>query len=68
MGRNAINFDYIGGAITAIFQTMTLEGWADIMYGLQDTLSGWVWLYFVVLIVLGPWLALNLFLVVISTQ
>ena len=35
---------------------------------IQDTLSGWVWVYFVALIILGPWLALNLFLVVISTQ
>jgi len=34
----------------------------------QDTLSGWVWPYFVLLIVLGPWLAINLFLVVISNQ
>ena len=68
LGRNAITFDHIGGAITGIFQTMTQEGWADIMYALQDTLTGWAWVYFIVLIVLGPWLALNLFLVVISTQ
>jgi hypothetical protein len=68
LGRGAINFDYIGGAVTTIFQTMTQEGWADIMYALQDTLSGWVWVYFVALIIIGPWLALNLFLVVISTQ
>jgi hypothetical protein len=31
-------------------------------------LGGWSFFYFVILIVLGPWLAVNLFLVVISTQ
>ena len=67
-GRGAINFDYIGAAVTSIFQTMTQEGWADIMYALMDTISGWVWVYFIMLIIIGPWLALNLFLVVISTQ
>ncbi|MGB1601948.1 MAG: ion transporter, partial [Promethearchaeia archaeon] len=70
-GRGAINFDYIGGAVTTIFQTMTQEGWADIMYELSDTdhqLGGHVWVYFVILIVIGPWLAVNLFMVVISVQ
>ena len=67
-GRGVINFDSIGHAMVSIFQTMTCEGWADIMYGVQDTLTGWVWIYFMMLIVIGPWLALNLFLVVISTQ
>jgi uncharacterized membrane protein len=36
----------------------------------QDTsnLGVWSFFYFVMLIILGPWLAVNLFLVVISTQ
>jgi len=32
---------------------MTLEGWVDIMYYLQDAYSSWVWVYFVALIVVS---------------
>ena len=34
-------------------QAMTLEGWVDIMYYLQDAYSSWVWVYFVALIVVS---------------
>ena len=32
-------------------QVITLEGWSDIMYFVQDAHSFWNWIYFVVLIV-----------------
>jgi len=38
------------------------------MYAAQEAISGWVWLYFFALITIGPWLVLNLFLVVISAH
>eukprot|EP00960_Hanusia_phi_P032705 750013-Hanusia_phi.AAC.1 len=67
-GRGAINFDSIGGAITTIFQVMTLEGWTDICYQIQDTVGFWNFLYFVLLVSLGPFFAVQLFLVVIAMR
>lgn len=64
----AISFDNTGIAFIAIFQSITLEGWADIMYYLQDAYSNWVWVYFVTLIVLGSYFLTNLCLVVVATQ
>jgi len=34
-------------------QVITLEGWSDIMYFVQDSHSFWNWIYFVVLIVVS---------------
>ena len=64
----AIHFDNIAGAWIVIFQCITLEGWVDIMYLVQDAYSFWVWIYFVVLVVVGSMFAINLTLVVISAQ
>lgn len=33
------------------FQVISLEGWTDIMYYVQDAHSFWDWIYFVLLIV-----------------
>lgn len=38
------------------------------MHDLQDGYSFWVWPWFVVLIIIGSWFAVNLALVVIATQ
>lgn len=44
MGTNSnINF----------FQVISLEGWTDIMYYVQDAHSFWDWIYFVLLIVVS---------------
>jgi hypothetical protein len=64
----AISFDNILLAVSAVFQVVTLEGWAFVLYGLQDAHSFWVWPFFVALILLGSWFAVNLALVVIATQ
>ena len=34
-------------------QVITLEGWSDIMYFVQDSHSFWNWIYFVVLVVVS---------------
>jgi len=62
------SFDNIGIAWIAIFQVITLEGWSDIMYFVQDAHSNWNWIYFVVLIVMGSFFLVNLCLVVITMQ
>ncbi|XP_072167756.1 voltage-dependent T-type calcium channel subunit alpha-1H-like [Diadema setosum] len=65
---NSISFDNILYAWIAIFQVITLEGWTDIMYDIQDVHSFWNWAYFVILIVIGAFFLINLCLVVIATQ
>jgi hypothetical protein len=62
------NFDNILAAFVNIFQVMTQQGWTDIMYALQDSLSFHVWIYFVALNFIGPYFVIQLFLVVISKK
>ncbi|KAG1673046.1 Voltage-dependent T-type calcium channel subunit alpha-1I [Nymphon striatum] len=66
--QGAISFDNIGLAWVAIFLVISLEGWTDIMYYIQDAHSFWNWIYFVLLIVIGSFFMINLCLVVIATQ
>ncbi|XP_059472084.1 voltage-dependent T-type calcium channel subunit alpha-1H isoform X6 [Neocloeon triangulifer] len=66
--QGAISFDNIGLAWVAIFLVISLEGWTDIMYYVQDAHSFWDWIYFVLLIVIGSFFMINLCLVVIATQ
>ena len=49
--HGAISFDNIGLAWVAIFLVISLEGWTDVMYFVQDAHSFWNWIYFVCLIV-----------------
>ena len=39
--------------IMMYFQVISLEGWTDVMYFVQDAHSFWNWLYFVLLIVVS---------------
>ncbi|XP_046854592.1 voltage-dependent T-type calcium channel subunit alpha-1G-like [Xenia sp. Carnegie-2017] len=55
-------------ATVVIFQIITLAGWSDIMYKIQDVHSFWNWIYFVFLVVLGSYFMTNLFFVVITSQ
>ena len=67
-GRHTVSFDDIGVAMMTIFQIQTLEGWADLCYSIQDSVGYWHWIYFVLLIMVGPMFVLQLFLVVIATR
>jgi voltage-dependent calcium channel L type alpha-1D len=67
-GLGSINFDNIINAVLAIFQMMTLEGWADLCYSIQDSVGMAHWVYFMVLILIGPYLSVQLFLVVLSAN
>ncbi|XP_043213170.1 voltage-dependent T-type calcium channel subunit alpha-1I-like, partial [Amphibalanus amphitrite] len=66
--QGAMSFDNIGLAWVAIFLVISLEGWTDIMYYIQDAHSFWDFIYFVLLIVIGAFFMINLCLVVIATQ
>ncbi|XP_067934639.1 muscle calcium channel subunit alpha-1-like isoform X2 [Watersipora subatra] len=63
------NFDHIGLAILTVFQCITMEGWTQILYYMNDALGGgWPWLYFVSLIIIGSFFVLNLVLGVLSGE
>jgi hypothetical protein len=66
-GYGYVSFDDFGLSVLTIFTMITLEGWTDVMYAAQDGVSGFVWVYFVALIVFGTFIALQLFVAVIST-
>uniref|UniRef100_A0A5S6PYG9 Voltage-dependent T-type calcium channel subunit alpha n=1 Tax=Trichuris muris TaxID=70415 RepID=A0A5S6PYG9_TRIMR len=66
--QGSVSFDNIGYAWVSIYLVISLEGWSDIMYYVQDAHSFWDWVYFVLLIVIGAFFMINLCLVVIATQ
>jgi hypothetical protein len=39
--------------VFTMFQVISLEGWTDVMYFVQDAHSFWNWIYFVMLIVVN---------------
>ena len=67
-GSGIINFDNTYFAWVTIFQVVTIEGWVEIMYTLMDAYSIHSWVYFVVLVFLGNFFAVNLFLIIINNQ
>jgi hypothetical protein len=46
------NFDNILSAWLTIFQCISLEGWTDVMYWVQDAVSPYSWIYFCSMIIL----------------
>ncbi|KAK6640591.1 Voltage-dependent calcium channel type D subunit alpha-1 [Polyplax serrata] len=63
------NFDNFGLAMLTVFQCITLEGWTDVMYWIQDASGNtWQWIYFVSLVILGAFFVMNLILGVLSGE
>lgn len=63
------NFDNFGLAMLTVFQCITLEGWTDVMYAIQDAMgSSWQWIYFVSMVILGAFFVMNLILGVLSGE
>ena len=60
------SFDDIGHAFLLIFQCITLEGWTPIMYLVQQSLTGWTFIYFLLLVFIGAFFLLNLALAVMT--
>eukprot|EP00756_Hemistasia_phaeocysticola_P018451 Hpha_TRINITY_DN15595_c0_g2::TRINITY_DN15595_c0_g2_i1::g.108714::m.108714/K04842/SCN10A; voltage-gated sodium channel type X alpha len=60
-----VHFDNVGTAWLVVFQCITLEGWVDQMYRVQDVWGALSPLYFIPLVVLGSFFLLNLALAVI---
>jgi hypothetical protein len=60
------HFDTLACAFLVIFQCLTLEGWVDIMYLLQDAHGNeFAAIYFSLLIVLGSFFLLNITLAIV---
>lgn len=62
------NFDTIFYSFLMAFQSVTLEGWSDIMLAVQNTFSPLAAIYFVFLIFIGSFFLLNLTLAVIKAE
>jgi len=57
------NFDNFGLSMLTVFQCVTLEGWTDVLYWVNDAMgNSWPWIYFVTLVLFGTFFILNLVL------
>jgi len=54
----------IGTALLTLFQVVTLEGWTDVM-AQASTRHPWAWIYFLSFVIIGTFVAMNLFIAVI---
>uniref|UniRef100_A0A8C6P3N8 Voltage-dependent L-type calcium channel subunit alpha n=1 Tax=Nothobranchius furzeri TaxID=105023 RepID=A0A8C6P3N8_NOTFU len=63
------NFDNFLFAMLTVFQCITMEGWTDVLYWVNDAIGFETpWIYFVSLIILGSFFVLNLVLGVLSGE
>ncbi|XP_058829322.1 muscle calcium channel subunit alpha-1 isoform X3 [Topomyia yanbarensis] len=63
------NFDNFGLSMLTVFQCVTLEGWTDMLYYIQDAMgSTWQWIYFISMVILGAFFVMNLILGVLSGE
>jgi voltage-gated sodium channel len=83
-GNDPVHFENLQRAMVTLFQIVTLEGWADIMYinvlGCNDPVYGnpdctkpnpmgiWAVIYFVSFVLIGTMVVLNLFIGVIMNS
>ncbi|KAI5766243.1 CACNA1S [Gulo gulo luscus] len=63
------HFDNFGFSMLTVYQCITMEGWTDVLYWVNDAIGNeWPWIYFVTLILLGSFFILNLVLGVLSGE
>ncbi|XP_065435430.1 voltage-dependent L-type calcium channel subunit alpha-1S-like [Chrysemys picta bellii] len=61
------HFDNFGFAMLTVYQCITMEGWTEVLYWVNDAIGNeWPWIYFVSLILQGSFFVLNLVLGVLS--
>jgi hypothetical protein len=66
--RGVTSFDNFFVSFLTIFQAITLEGWVDIMYWGMDSVSVWTWIFYIVLIIIGAFVLINLALAIILSK
>ncbi|XP_075396642.1 voltage-dependent L-type calcium channel subunit alpha-1S [Tenrec ecaudatus] len=63
------HFDNFGFSMLTVFQCITMEGWTDVLYWVNDAIGNqWPWIYFLSLILLGSFFILNLVLGILSGE
>uniref|UniRef100_A0A8D2NJ49 Voltage-dependent L-type calcium channel subunit alpha n=1 Tax=Zonotrichia albicollis TaxID=44394 RepID=A0A8D2NJ49_ZONAL len=63
------NFDNFAFAMLTVFQCITMEGWTDVLYWMNDAMGFELpWVYFVSLVIFGSFFVLNLVLGVLSGE
>ncbi|KAJ4921317.1 hypothetical protein JOQ06_022681 [Pogonophryne albipinna] len=63
------NFDNIFFAMLTVFQCITMEGWTDVLYWMNDAIGMQIpWIYFVSLVIFGSFFIINLVLGVLSGE
>ncbi|XP_075470088.1 voltage-dependent L-type calcium channel subunit alpha-1S isoform X2 [Ascaphus truei] len=63
------HFDNFGFAMLTVYTCITMEGWTEVLYWVNDAIGNeWAWIYFVSLILLGSFFVLNLVLGVLSGE
>uniref|UniRef100_A0A8B9JHF7 Calcium channel, voltage-dependent, L type, alpha 1D subunit, a n=1 Tax=Astyanax mexicanus TaxID=7994 RepID=A0A8B9JHF7_ASTMX len=63
------NFDNFMFAMLTVFQCITMEGWTDVLYWMNDAMGMELpWVYFVSLVIFGSFFVLNLVLGVLSGE
>ncbi|XP_036926405.1 voltage-dependent L-type calcium channel subunit alpha-1S isoform X3 [Sturnira hondurensis] len=67
--RGITHFDNFGFSMLTVYQCITMEGWTEVLYWVNDAIGNeWPWIYFVTLILLGSFFILNLVLGVLSGE
>lgn len=61
-------FDHTGAAFVSIFQSITLEGWTDIMYACMDSQGEAIAILFCLMVLLASLFVLNLLLAVMEEE
>ncbi|XP_017265131.1 voltage-dependent L-type calcium channel subunit alpha-1D isoform X2 [Kryptolebias marmoratus] len=63
------NFDNVFFAMLTVFQCITMEGWTDVLYWMNDSIGFDIpWIYFVSLVIFGSFFIINLVLGVLSGE
>ncbi|KAM9212078.1 voltage-dependent L-type calcium channel subunit alpha-1S [Dugong dugon] len=63
------HFDNFGFSMLTVYQCITMEGWTDVLYWVNDAIGNeWPWIYFVTLLLLGSFFILNLVLGILSGE
>ncbi|XP_076597235.1 voltage-dependent L-type calcium channel subunit alpha-1D-like [Chaetodon auriga] len=63
------NFDNVFFAMLTVFQCITMEGWTDVLYWMNDAIGYEIpWVYFVSLVIFGSFFIINLVLGVLSGE
>ena len=62
------NFDTLLWALVTVFQVLTGEDWNAVMYDGMEVGGSWSALYFVLLLIIGQFMVLNLFVAILLTN